>query len=465
MAISDITNRADASHLLRRAGFGGSATEIAALVGRSRRDCVNAVMGFRSTDPTPSGPDVGVPAFVTKVRQWDAHSEVISWWVQRMVVLANPTTVPSPVPAVAAPTPLQEKMTLFWHDHFACGQDKVRDIPAMWDQISMFRRLGLGDFGTLLRSVSVHPAMLVYLDNQSNVKGSEQENFARELMELHTIGVGEFTEDDVIAMARAWTGHNIVGWNGSEVDSTYVYRAADHDHGLKTLFGITANWNGLVRAAGEREVLSEFVSGIKQAATARFISGKVFRWFAHYEPSAAVAQSLADVFVSSSMSISALVRAVLEHDEFWGPESRWAQIKSPTELMVSVARRSGLPVADMGLRWNMESMGQVLLAPPNVAGWGSGADWLTTASAWGRGQMMRGLRWRASDAGLLSGTDQMTATDATQAIFDFFGLEEVSAATRSELERWHSEAHAAARWSIPTQGFMLGSMSPEFQVQ
>jgi len=465
VAFSDITNRTDAAHLLRRAGFGGSSAEIAAFVGRTRRDCVNAVMGFRASDAPPSGPDVGVPPFITKIHQWDAHSSVINWWVERMVALANPTSVPGSVPAVATPAPLQEKMTLFWHDHFACGQDKVGDIPAMWDQISMFRRLGMGDFGTLLRTVSVHPAMLVYLDNQSNVVGSEQENYARELMELHTIGVGEFTEDDVIAMAKAWTGHNIIGWNGSEVDSTYVYRSEDHDHGPKTLFGISANWNGLIRAAGEREVMAEFVSGARQAATARFIARKIFRWFAHPEPSAAVVQSLANTFVASGMSIAALVRAVLEHDEFWGPQSRWAQIKSPTELMVSVARRSGLPVADMGLHWNMESMGQVLLSPPNVAGWGSGTDWLSTASAWGRGRMMRGLRWRAADAGLLSGTDTMSPTAAVQTILDFFGLEEVSAATRTELELWHANANSLARWSIPTQGFMLGAMSPEFQVQ
>ncbi len=465
MAFTDITSRADAAHLLRRAGFGGSSAEIAALVGRTRRDCVNAVMGFRASDPPPTGPDVGVPPFVTKVHQWDAHSSVINWWVERMVAMSNPTSVPASVPAVASPTPLQEKMTLFWHDHFACGQDKVRDIPAMWDQLSMFRRLGLGDFGTLLRTVSVHPAMLVYLDNQSNVVGSEQENYARELMELHTIGVGEFVEDDVIAMARAWTGHNIVGWNGSEIDSTYVYRSEDHDHGAKTLFGISANWNGLVRAAGEREVMAEFVSGVRQAATARFIARKIFRWFAHPDPSAVVVQTLADVFAASGMNVSALVRAVLEHDEFWGPRSRWAQIKSPTELMVSVARRSGLPVADMGLHWNMESMGQVLLSPPNVAGWGSGTDWLSTASVWGRGRMMRSLRWRAADAGLLAGTDTAPSAAAVQTILDFFGIEEVSTATRTELERWHANAQGVARWSIPTQGFMLGAMIPEFQVQ
>lgn len=465
VAITDVANRSDVSHLLRRAGFGGSLAEINALTGRTREQCVDAIMGFRATDSVPDGPDVGVPAFVSKQNQWDSHSEVLNWWFARMAATPNPTTAPGVVPAVASPTPLQEKMTLFWHDHFACGQDKVSDIPAMWDQISMFRRKGLGAFGDLLRLVSVHPAMLVYLDNQSNVAGSEQENYARELMELHTIGVGEFTEDDVIAMARAWTGHNTIGWTGSEWDSTYVYSSSEHDDTSKTLFGITANWNGLVRSPGEREVMAEFTTGSKQGATARFMSRKLFRWFAHLDPSDAVVDSLAGAFVASGMQVSALVRAVLSHDEFWGPESRWAQVKSPVDFMVSIIRRSGLPAADMGLHWRMESMGQVLLEPPNVAGWGTGAGWLSTASAWGRGAMMRGLRWRASDSGLLAGTGSLAAADAVQAIFDLFGLEEVSAATRLELERWHQETHATSSWSIPTQGFMLGAMIPEFQVQ
>jgi len=175
---------------------------------------------------------------------------VIDWWVERMVALPNPTTVPASIPTVASPNPLQERMTLFWHDHFACSQDKVSDIPAM----------------------------LVYLDNQSNVVGSEQENYARELMKLHTIGIGEFAENDVIAMARVWTGHNTVGWTGSRWDSTYVYKPDEHDQSVKTLFGITANWNGLVHSAGEREVMAEFIDGVKQRATARFISRKMFRW-------------------------------------------------------------------------------------------------------------------------------------------------------------------------------------------
>jgi uncharacterized protein (DUF1800 family) len=114
-------------------------------------------------------------------------------------------------------------MTLFWHNHFCSGQDKLFDMGAMFDQNQKFRTLGMGNVETLCQTIAIDPAMLVYLDNATNRTGAEQENFARELMELFTLGVGHYTEADVIAMAKAWTGHNIVGWNGSFTDPTYVY--------------------------------------------------------------------------------------------------------------------------------------------------------------------------------------------------------------------------------------------------
>ena len=459
-------SRNDAAHLLRRTGFGGSNAELTALTGETRETCVNAVMGFADGDAVPQGPDVGQPGWVQNEEQWEVHTQIIEWWISRMATLANPTGVPNPIPAVAAASPLQEKMTLFWHDHFACAQEKLFDIEAMWDQMRQFRRMGLGDFRDLVRMVAVHPAMLVYLDNESNVVGSEQENFARELMELYTCGVGEFTEPDVIAMARAWTGHNTVGWTGEFWDSTYVYRPGDHDQGQKTLFGMTDNWNGMVMAGGERDTIDELVLHSKQAATARFIARKLFKYFAHRSPSDTLVQNLADVFVAANMSIAALVRAILIHDQFWDAASRWAQVKSPTEYVVSIVKRAPLAVENMGLRWNMDAMGQTLLDPPNVAGWGSGTYWMSTAAAWGRGGTMRGYRWQASDAGFLASVENMTNHGtAAQTIFDAFGMEEVSSATRTEVEQWHSNAYDNARWSIKPQAFLLAALTPEFQMQ
>jgi len=295
--------------------------------------------------------------------------------------------------------------------------------------------------------------------------GAEQENFARELMELYTIGVGNFTEADVVAMARAWTGHNTVGWNGSFWDSTYMYRSGNHDHGTKTLFGIAANWNGIANVNGERDAIAEICLLSKQAQTARFIARKLFRWFAYSNPSDALVQELADVFVASGMSVAALVRAVLLHDEFWGTNARWAQVTSPTEFMVRLLKHLPVASSDAGLRWRMEAMGQTLLDPPSVAGWPSGSAWMSTAGAWGRGAALRGLRWSASDAGFLAGVQDLDSMSGAQAIFTAFGLEEVSAATRAEMQRWHSIARADASWSIPPQGCLLGALCPEFQVQ
>ena len=465
MPASDITSRPDVAHLLRRTGFGGTGAELTALTGKTRETCVDAAMGFTSSDNAPAGPDVGVPLFVNHESQYQAHTDAITWWIQRMADLDNPLSVPDPVPAVSAALPLHEKMALFWHEHFACNQDKVFDFPQLWDQVGLFRRRGLGNFDTLLREVAVHPAMLVCLDNQNNVAGAEQENFARELMELYTCGVGNFSEADVVAMARAWTGHNTVGWTGSRWDATYVYSSQHHDDADKTLFGITARWNGIQMTAGQRDTITELVYGARQFETARFITRKLFRYFVHLDPTSGQVDALAAVFISAGMEIAPLMRAILLHDEFWGDQARYALVKSPAEFVATTVRRSGLDAAALGLRWRMSPMGQTLWDPPSVAGWGAGDYWLSTASAWGRGGFARGLRWPASNGGLLAGLNDSNDDEAAaQAIFDLFGLEEVSTTTRNAIKRWHRRAYADARWSTVPQGFLLGLLCPEFQV-
>ncbi len=470
MPATDTVSRADAAHLLRRTGYGGSEAEITALTGQTRTACVNAAMGFRSTDSIPFGPDVGVPGFVNGSSQWEAHSDAISWWVERMATLANPTTTPGTAPATAGNLPIYERLTFFWHDHFSCAQDKVSDMPVMWDQNRMFRRMAMGSFDSLVRAVAVHSAMLVHLDNQHNTVDEPQENFGRELMELYTCGVGEFTEADVVAMTRAWTGHNTVGWDNVNDfwDATYFYDTTAHDFGQKTLFGITANWNGVAQNGGERDTITELVHGVRQDVTARRIAWKLFRWFANLDPSDATVQELADVFVAANMDIGPLLRAILEHDDFWDAASRWAQVKSPTDYIVSMVRRTGADAWDLGLHWRMYNMGQVPLDPPSVAGWGSGLGWLSTASAWGRGGFASSMRWNATDTsgglGLLANLEDAGAVAGVQQIFDLFGIEDVASQTRTRLEAWFDEAHASARWSIPPQGFMLGALTPEFQV-
>ncbi|MEM8708249.1 MAG: DUF1800 family protein [Actinomycetota bacterium] len=457
---------ADAAHLLRRAGFGGSASEIAALTGRTRAQCVAAVMGFEAGDSVPDGPDVGKPGWVVNDEQWQVHGDVIEWWVDRMAGLANPTVAPSPAPATAGALPLYERLAFFWHDHFACSQDKVFDIEAMWDQLRLFRRMGMANFADLTRAVSIHPAMLVALDNQFNTTWEPQENFGRELMELYTCGVGHFTEDDVVAMTRAWTGHVTQGWNNVQQfwDSTYVYRSDYHDHGQKTLFGITANWNGIAQNGGERDTIDELVYGVRQQATAERIAGLMFRSFANLQADAGTISELAAVFVASGMEISALVRAILEHDDFWDPAAHWAQVKNPMDWIVSVVQQTGLPASSLGLRWRMENMGMVPLDPPSVAGWGKGMAWLNTASAWARGSFAESLRWRDEMDGVFEGLEDLPRGTAIDTVFAYYGIEDPSDATRNRLLEWFDDAHAGHRWSIPHQARMLGALVPEFQV-
>ncbi len=470
MPAGDLLSSADSAHLLRRSGYGGTATEVASLAGMTRTDAVDAVMGHRETDTTPVGPTPAPPTGIGNPSQWEAHGAVIDWWVGRMATMTNPAVAPSPVPAVAADLPIYDRLAFFWHNHFACAQDKVSDIDAMWDQLSLFRRAGMGSFASLLRSVSVHPAMLVHLDNQHNTVWDPQENFGRELMELYTCGVGNFTESDVVAMTAAWTGHNTVGWNSvlQFWNNAYVYDPARHDHGSKTLFGITANWNGVAQDASERDVIDELVTGVRQSATASRIARLMFRYFANLEPSPATVDQLAQSFVAGGMEISSLVRAILLHDDFWAPESRWAQVKNPLDYVVSIVRETGVPAADLNLRWRMHLMGMVPLDPPSVAGWEVGSAWLSTASAWGRGQFAGSMRWGGSGSGaaygLLAGAADLGRDAAINAIFDVFGLDEVSAPTRNRLLAWFDEAHANHRWSIEPQGFMLGALVPEFQV-
>ena len=466
MPSSDVVTSAEAAHLLRRAGFGGSAAEISALTGQTRAQAVAAVMGFSAGQSAPNGPDVGRPGWVTNDEQWEVHGQVIEWWVDRMATLPNPTSAPGTVPGTAANLPIYERLAFFWHDHFACAQDKIFDIVALWDQLGIFRRMAMGNFADLTRAVSISPAMLMALDNQHNTVWEPQENFGRELMELYTCGVGHFTEADVVAMTAAWTGHNTVGWNDAEQfwDGTYRFDADAHDFGQKTLFGKTRNWNGNADQGGGEDTINELVYGSRQEATAARLAELMFVYFANLQPSASTIDSIADDFVAGGMEIAALVRAVLEHDDFWAESSHWAQVKNPMDWIVSIVQQTGISATNFGLRWRMENMGMVPLDPPSVAGWGKGMAWLNTASAWARGSFAEGLRWADEMDGVFAGLENLSRSAAVDEIFAYYGIDNPSAATRNRLMEWFDDAHTHHRWSIPHQARMLGALSPEFQV-
>jgi uncharacterized protein (DUF1800 family) len=296
--------------------------------------------------------------------------------------------------------------------------------------------------------------MLWYLDNAQNVAGLEQENFAREVMELFTMGQGNYTEADVVTMAKAWTGHNV-----SPDGRTYQFHAADHDASTKVLFGISAPWDG-------PGTLTEILKGSRQVAASKFITAKLFSYLAY--PIAVtdpLVATFADGFRAANLSILSLVRAILRSDAFWSPGARYALVRNPTEWFVAGMEAIGLPTSDLHPEWWMEGTGQQLFYPPNVAGWKQNAYWISTASAWARSSWASNVRWHASEAGLFAGLGSQTPAAIADAGFARFGIVNPSANTKAAIKSWAKKTKAAGdAWSIPPNLVQLMLLSPEFQL-
>ena len=431
-------NRPAAAHLLRRAAMGATNATVNSFFGLTREEAVDRLLDRSASPPLPPFGQL------QRGDDWRTQEAMIEWWVDRMIT---------------APPSIEEKLTLFWHSHFATAREKVEDARLVWNQHRQLREHGFGNFRDLLGEISFGSAMLIYLDNETNVAGAEQENFARELMELHTIGNGNFSEADVIAMARAWTGHNTVGRtpeNNWEYDPAYIFRSEDHDHGQKTLFGIERNWDA-------PQTLDEICTGVKATQMSEFIAGKIFRFFVHAEPDPGTIQSLAAGFRSSGLDITSLVREVLLLDEFWAPETRYALIKSPVEFMVDIMRRFGLRSNDVSLRWRMEGMGMVLFDPPNVAGWGQNGFWLSTATAWNKSRWINSLKWAADDLNILQDLGELTPEEAVDRLTSFFGLYDVSSQSRNHARDLIAVTQRDRMWAMAYEPVAMGMFMPEVQ--
>ena len=431
-------NRQDAAHLLRRAAVGGTTAQIDSFVGMSEEAAVERLF---DTD-TPGLPGFG--AFASGDQHWISQEKMIEWWVDRMV-----TSAPS----------IEEKLTLFWHGHFTSGRDKIELAEPLWDQHVDMRQVGRRSFRNLLERISFGPAMLMYLDNETNVKGAEQENFARELMELFTVGNGNFTEQDVVSMAKAWTGHNTIGRtreNNFEYDATYIFQASEHDNSQKALFGTTRNWDA-------EDTLDALCTGPKAVETSQFIARKMFQFYVHDNPSQAVVDELASGFRQSNLAIGPLLRSILLHDEFWADRSRYALVKSPAEFMVDIMRRNGLTSRDEAVRWRMEGMGMTLFDPPSVAGWGQNDFWLSTARQWNKAAWVNHLKWTAQDRGILQNLERLSTQDAVDEILRFYSIFDASTATRDAMAELLNTTKAERPWAMTSEPFAVGMFAPEVQ--
>lgn len=324
----------------------------------------------------------------------------------------------------------------------------------MYDQNALFRSLAMGDFAELTRRMALDPAMLDYLDNRLNRVGSPNQNFARELMELFTIGVGNYTEADVDASARAWTGHRINSTTGA-----YEFYAPWHDTGQKTFMGITKNWDG-------PEIIDHLLTNATtRALTARFVARKLWLFLAGPAPSSSTLTTIADAF-AVSFNITDLLRAIFLHADFWTTATRQGLVRSPIDFVVAVMRSTGLDAANANPQWWLESMGQEPFDPPNVAGWKTNGYWISTSSASARAGFVRYITWRARDAGVLAATLEPTTPAAgVQMAFDTFGINLPSSRTRGILETWVAAQRTAKQsWAVQPNLITLVPLTPEFQL-
>jgi uncharacterized protein (DUF1800 family) len=267
---------------------------------------------------------------------------------------------------IRSPHPLLEKMTLFWHNHFATSIAKVQVVSRMYNQNLLLRKHALGKFQPFLLDISKDAAMLAYLDSDSNVKGKPNENYARELMELFSLGVGNYTEKDIREAARAFTG-----WH-TEADS-FSFNRMFHDDDTKTVLSQTGPWDGsdVVRIV------------LEQKAAANFLVRKLYRYFISelVEPPMTLLGPLADAFRKSEYDIGRLVETILRSRHFYSAYAYRQRVKSPVEYVLGAAKEvCGGRVLPRALVTQVEAMGQNLFAPPNVKGWEGGKSWLNTAT-------------------------------------------------------------------------------------
>ena len=353
---------AGARLLLMRTGFGANPAQIAALAPLERAAAVDRVLANsqrKAQTPPPdwAGKTLALPQrkdLSQEEKQQMRRTEVQQglalrgWWLQEMRETRSPVS---------------EKMTLFWHNHFVSGQSKVKLAELMYQQNALLRREALGNFATLLHAIAKDPAMMRYLDTASNRKDEPNENFAREVMELFTLGEGHYSEQDVREAARAFTG-----WSLKPGSAEFVSRPKQHDSGSKTLFGKTGRFDG-------DDVIDLLLA---QPQTSRFITRKLWQYLISPTPDDAQVQRLAASF-AANYEIKPLVRSLLLTDAFW--QSSGQQIKSPVELTVGTLNTLDIPAPDWkAFAMLNRSMGQDLFDPPNVRGWPGGAAWINSDS-------------------------------------------------------------------------------------
>jgi uncharacterized protein (DUF1800 family) len=346
--------RSQVAHLLRHAGFGATEAELDQYTALGFAGTLDRLLSPELVDD--SATDQQIASLAIDMKDPEARRKIEAakfWWLNRMLYTQRP---------------LQEKLTLFWHNHFATANSKVGNAVLMLNQMQLFRDFGLGSFETLLQKVTRDPAMLIWLDNRQNRKGAMNENWAREVQELFTVGIGNYTEQDIKEAARAFTGHTL------DRNLQYVFTPAQHDAGQKTFQGQTDNFDA-------DDILGILV---RNPATARYLTSKLFAFFAYDGPDSSTIDRLANTFVASNFDIRSVLRDIFSGPEFLSPQAFHAQIKAPIDLVAGSIKTLNVQNVGPDATQILRRMGQDLLNPPDVSGWKGGPNWINATTLFER---------------------------------------------------------------------------------
>ena len=357
---ADPWDAAKVGHLYRRAAFGATPAELAAGVADGHAKTLDRVLSgapesadfARTTEYMAS--DRSMPAGTPLPR-------LSAWWLDRMLKTAHP---------------LREKLTLFWHNHFATSNAKVQNARFMLAQYRLLHRHALASFADMLREMTVDPAMMVWLDTTESTKGKPNENYARELMELFSLGIGNYTEGDIREAAKAFTGYEIKDGKG-------VLNSRQHDNGVKRVLGKSGKFNGddVVKVC------------LDQPACPRFVVRKLYRFLISETdtPGADLIDPLAEQYRASGFDTGKLVATMLRSNLFFSPAAHRAKIKEPVEFVTGIVRGLEGTVGTLPLADSLEGLGQVLFAPPSVKGWDGGQAWLNAQTLLSRNNLALAL--------------------------------------------------------------------------
>ena len=366
-------NYEESRHLVERTGIGAEWKTIDQFQNLTRQQAVETLL--RNTDlglprPPSMSPWPRMLSFHKSISRKKmlkriSHVEgkkLQDWWVRHLLRTRSP---------------FLERMTLFWHNHFPSSIDKTYQSSMLYQQNLMLRRNAFGNFGQMLHDISRDPAMLLYLDTYINTKEEPNENFARELLELFTVGIGNYSEHDIREAARAFTG-----WSIDDRSGRFVIRPEDHDNGVKTFLGKRGNFKG--------EDIINIV--LQHPRTAERIADKMWNEFISISrPDKRVTRQWAQAFRHSGYDIKTLIRSVFNSNAFWDRRNRGALIKSPIQLTLGTLRALPYSPAGIDLAHNLSIMGQSVFAHPSVKGWSGGKTWVSSQSLLRRNSMMSNL--------------------------------------------------------------------------